>query len=315
MSTEAPRNSGTGEPIPPQAPKGGLPRFLRSLFPKPPELVSEQPIPRVVQLPSGMEGFVGKIQQGISDQIASDEQRRLDWQTNVDKLAAEEAEKQAKVEAEQRERAEQLRVKTEGAAVEGTKILKDFQIVERLEVIRQAVWGGKGEIIPLKPYFDFHHMGEWDRIRDKIWRGEIPYYKQPPKPKYDLLGGLELVFKYPDVVWVQTDETCDGTTQTFSYSSSPGTEPSKFDGNISLKVHIFSMPEEPEENRKTIRISAVLPFLSGGQKTDVTIPVNAENAEMLLTEALVRDCIYRKTQAFTPSILEEEGRKRLESLK
>lgn len=116
-------------------------------------------------------------------------------------------------------------------------------------------------------------------------------------------------------MWVETHETSDATTQTFSYSPSPGTKPSEFDGNISLKVHIFNMPEEPEEKKRIIRISSIAPFLRGGQETGVTIPVNAESAETLLEETLIRDCAYRKTQGFIPSILEEEGRKRLESLK
>lgn len=199
MSAESPRNSGQGEPIHPQKPDGGISGFIRRLFTEPHKLVNEPQAPRVIQLPAGMESFVGKIQQGTIDQTVSDEQRRLGWQRSVDHLRAEEAEKQTKAEAEQRKRVEQLRVKTAEAAAEEAEILKDFQIAERLEAIRQTVWEGKGEIVPLKPYFDFPYMGEWDRIRDKIWRGEIPYYKQPPKPKYDLLGGLELVFKYPDV--------------------------------------------------------------------------------------------------------------------
>lgn len=315
MSTEVPRSNGTGEPIPSQASKGGFSRFLRRLFAEPPELVSVQPIPRVVQLPPHMEGFADKIQQGIAGQIVVDEQRKLEWQKGVDKLRTEEAEKQAQAGAEQRERAQQLRIKTERATTEGAEVLGKFQIAEKLEVIRQTVWEGRGEIVPFRPYFDFPHYGEWDRIRDKIWRGEISYRKQPPKPKYDLLGGVELVFEYPDVVWVKTEVNSDSTIQTFSYSSSQGTEPSPFAARTSLNVHVLNIHEDSKEDKKVLEISAVAPFLRGGQMIDVTIPIDAKDGETLLEEALIKDSAYRTARGFIPSILEEEGKNRVESFK
>lgn len=315
MSAEAPRNSGTREPMPHQASKGRFSRFIRGLFAEPLELANEQPTPRVVQLPPHMKGFADRIHQGISNQQAVDQQRLLEHERLMEERRAAEVEKQTQAEAEQRERAQQYRIKIEQAAAEGAEVLGKFQIAERLEAIRQTVWEGRGEIVPLKPYFDFPFQGEWDKIREKIWNGQIPYYKQPPKPKYDLLGGLELVFEYPDVVWVETRENGDGTTSTFSYSLSPGTEPSQSDGKTSLNIHVMRILGDSGEDRKVLQISSIAPFLRGGHILDVTIPVDAEDSETLLEEALIKDSAYRTTLALIPSILEEGGGRRVESLK
>ncbi len=317
MSAEAPRNSGIGEPIPPQKPEGGFSGFFRRLFTAPSELQqTQQPISRIVQPPPGLENFAGKLQQGIADHLVADKQRMQEWQRGVDKLRAEEVEKQAKLEAEQRGQAEQLRIKTEKAIAEGAEVLASLKVAEKLEVIRQTVWEGRGEIRPTRVWFDFPCNDEYAKERDRMWSGQIPNRELGPRPKYDLLGGLELVFKYPDVVWVETRDNGDGgETSTFDYSPSSGV-PSQFTGVTSLNIHVLKVHKEAKEDKTILMISSTEPFLRGGRMPkDVTVLVNAEGSETLLDEALTKDSAHRTTCGFIPSLLEEAGRARVDSLK
>lgn len=262
---------------------------------------------------TGLENFSGKLQQGIAGKLAEDEQHKQEWQKRIDGLRAEEADKQAKLEAEQRERTEQLRIKTEKAVAEGTEVLASFKVAEKLEVIRQTVWEGKGEIISTKTWFDYPCNDEYSKERDRIWRG---YYKQGHRPTYDLLSGLELVFKYPDVVWVQTRDNGDGgTTSTFDYSPSSGGVANQFIGITSLNIHVLNIHEETKEDRKILMISSTEPFLRGRIREDVMIQVNAENSETILNEALIEDSAYRTTSGLIPSQLEKAGKARVDSLK
>lgn len=172
MSAEAPKNSGTGEPVPPQETEGGFSRLLGRLFGAPSELhPTQQPISRIIQPPFGLEDLANQIQHGLNDLSAAEERKRQElvaWRIS-------QAERKATEEQRNNEIREQERLKKEAAAREATHVMQDFGIADRLKYIRENVWK-KGEIRTIEPESGSRLVG--NEFGDR-------------------LGGLELIYSFP----------------------------------------------------------------------------------------------------------------------
>lgn len=144
MSAEAPRNSGTGEPILPQASKSGFSRFLRRLFATPPELQLTQQLKPHVPL----------------NQLLDD----IDHGREADKSATATAwlhEQQAKEKALQEawDKAKSLE-----ASIKDFLTIADPVISEGLSIIARRTWG-EDEFTIIKYGTAFHKNGANDGFR------------------------------------------------------------------------------------------------------------------------------------------------------
>lgn len=133
MSTEAPRNTGTGEPIYPRRREGGFSGLLSRLFAVPP--ASIQPPPKLLD-------FAVRFRQGVADVT-----NELDIARTQVELGRFEREKQeAREVAEKKEAKRQLTESRLRALGEIREIAVGLGIRDRLAYINATVWEGKGQI-------------------------------------------------------------------------------------------------------------------------------------------------------------------------
>lgn len=138
MSAEAPRNSGTGEPIYPRRREGGISGFLRRFI--------GQPTPTIIQPPPRLENFAGRLRQGVVDVT-----EELDIARKQAELERTEREKQEAIKVAEATEAERLQRQqsTESrlqALGEINEMAAAFRIRDRLIYISATVWEGKGQI-------------------------------------------------------------------------------------------------------------------------------------------------------------------------
>ncbi|GEM_PF-4249184 len=323
MSAEAPKEAGTTAPVTPQKPEGGFSRFLRKLFEVPSEShQTQQPLPMVVQPPPGLEDFTAKIQQGVDEVLSAQKQLELDRQKAETDRLAREAAQELLIEQLQKDwvdRGTQEIIRREDAIAEADKILKDFRIEERLQVIRATVWEGKGEIKPIKPVFDQAPDADVEK-RVKVYGGV---------GKSDRLGGFELAYQYPfyekvygyikrkvefktkgiDVVPLSIvgggfgviEEGGSGCGD-YYWKYRPCTEA------ILLSISIWNLCEDPTNSQTVLRVSGTTLgsklrnphylFFEGA-----IIPVENDDSKTLLEEALVNESKKR----FFPSELKKQS--------
>lgn len=276
MSAEAPKNSGQGEPIPPQKSGGGFSGFLRRLTGAPSELQHPQSsTSRIVQSPPGLEGFATRIQQGIDMQLTVQSQQELEKKNVESARTAAEASRKAEAEQRQSTLIEQERVRREQTTREADEILKDFQIADRLEFIRQTVWLGKGEIRPVEPIFG-------------------------------ITGGLELVHTFPTYFREEKGDPPNRSGRFYSWRNMPGT------GDTRLSISVLGLNGDAENIRKGLMVTLFAAIIPG---KELVIPIDTEESKALLEEALIRDCVIRATHNLLPHQVEKEARERLAAAK
>lgn len=310
MSAEAPKQSGAE--LKPSQTGGFLPIFLRKLF----------DVPLESQLPSGLEGFASKIQQGIANYDVAQRQQALEIRSALIASISAEAARKAEIAQKQRE----LEQKSALAWAEARQILGEFQVEKRLKYIQRAVWGGKGKIIPIEPKFGVSSMG---------------YTAVGLVNEYDKLGGFELVHQYPlFALSKQTIQWSEGSSDEWQY------EPKT--GNTSISVVVLRKLDS-EEDEKVLSIHSegeigrrkegtfvhdphyfTYDFAykyddwrglgsteptSGSGVLHVNIPVATQESTALLDSALAQEANYRITNGLLPSQLEESARKVLGEVK
>ena len=138
MSAEAPRNTGTGDPINPQRPESGLSRALRGFF-------GEQ-THRAIQPPPELENFTDRLRQRVVDVTSELDIARRQVELDRINLARQDAERLAR-EKEAREKQERQFADDKLQALEEIKkIMARLKIRDRLGLINAHVWEGKGQI-------------------------------------------------------------------------------------------------------------------------------------------------------------------------
>lgn len=297
MSTEAPRNSGQGEPVPPQRSKDGFSGLLRRLFIAPTEpQPTQQSISRIVQPPPGLEGFATGLKQGIDSHFTSVKQQELDRQNAEASRLSAEAAKQAQEEVKKKELAGQERIRREEAIAEANKILENFRIRERLEYIRDTVWEGKGEVMPIEP-------------------------------NSDCFGGFDLVHKFPS--FTKQEETLSADrhgTPNYRWRYVPKTDSVHFRisalGNSRLSIYSYLLSDRFEEDSPR---SGVDHKTWGGyswQHDDdprgiryshhgaeaVDVQTDLPESETLLQAAITQVIVDRIKRGVLPAQLEQEAR-------
>lgn len=256
-----------------------------------------QPTSRIVQSPPGLENFAQKVQDQVDKHLNTQRQQELERQQIENQRLTEIAAENARVEAEQKERIEQIRIKIEQATTEAAKILEDFQIREKLEYIRVTVWGGKGDIKPIKPDF-------YDGNRQ--------------------LGGFKLEFSYQttrvDVDW--KDVGYDRTERVETEQHSVDT--------TYLKVIVAHFdPRQKERDFRGKRFHIISPFLGNDKDflgnyyseehqsplvLDLSDLTDKGSREAELNELLMRESVARKLSGYIPSELYLEGQRRQKEL-
>lgn len=281
MSAEVPKEAGTTAPIIPQKPGGGFRKFLKRLL----EPVAMQPTSRITQPPPGLENFADTIQSVIDGRFAAERQKNLDIEAAKAAQRAAEAEEKIKAarnqeKLERQEIDRQYREEQEQIEKEVLAILEPFRVVDRLQYIKDAVWGGKGEIRP-------HN-------------------------------GLELVYSYPSFeVFGQPGYEGHFSIEGRSYPSSPPTRKyEQVTGSTSLRVRVLYTRQDSGEFRKELSISSVVdsfPIEKAGpvEFFSVRIPLGAEESEALLESALKQEAVTRVDRGYLPLQLKETARKEL----
>lgn len=297
MSAESPKEAGTTAPITPQKPEGRFSRLLRKLFEVPLESQhTQQPVPRIVQPPPGLEDFADTIQSVIDGRFATERHKEHDIEAAKAAQIAAEAEEKRKAarnqeELERQERDRQYRENQEQIEKGVLVILEPFRVVDRLQYIKDAVWGGKGEIRPIVES-----------------------------------SGLELVYSYPSLkLLVQPGHEGHYPREGPSSSSSPSSQKYEpYTSSTSLRIivtyrevdKVLDTGQVSWVARKELRISSIIDSFPV-KKADpieffsVRIPREAEESEALLESALKQEAVARVDKGYLPSQLEEAARKEL----
>lgn len=284
MSAEAPKEAGTTAPVTPQKPEGVFSRFFGRLFAELSESQpTQQPVSRVVQPPPGLEDFAAKIQQGIEVHLSAQRQQELDRKNAEAAKIAAEVEKQANAAQRQRELEDQERITREEAITEAAKVLKDFRIAERLEYIRDTVWEGKGKINPVESKFGI-------KIGEK--RG-------------DILGGFELVFRYPSVsYYVSNFDSEHNCSVSHPWQGLGVPEARISESTTNLKINVLNLYEVSEQEEKVL-------ILEGYNFFHQTIHLGTIDSEPALEAALIQESVNRSRGGGLPSVYERTGMARL----
>lgn len=287
MSAEVPKNGGAGEPLRPQRTVNNLFSSLQRFFGVLDRQIVQPPIQPTTQIaiqpPPGLEEFAAKIQQGINNHLTTQRQQEVERRDAEAARLSAEVEERAKV-AQRKIEMEELEITREDQArSEADEILKDFRVAERLEYIRAAVWEGKGEIRPIEPQFGSE------------------------KGQADTLGGLELAFDYPTVLYRQEWHNGDSDGVRTSYEYFPGALSIPSIRSTRLRVDII---RDLENRKKMLEVTSDISF-----GHPVRILVDENDSKPLLEEFLVRDSAIRTVRGYLPSKLEKEGTERVATLK
>lgn len=287
------KEAGATAPVTPQKPEGGFSRFLRKLFDVPSESQpTQQSAPRIIQPPPGLEDFAAQIQQGVNEHLSAQRQQELDRQKAEAAKIAAEVEKQAITAQRKRDLEDRERITREEAITEAAKVLKDFRIAERLEYIRDTVWEGKGKINPVESKFGI-------KIGEK--RG-------------DMLGGFELVFRYPSVrfwdEWHTSDSDGVGTcTEENFYNINHTYGHAEISEDLTiLAIDVLNLHGDSGNGEKVLRVDGCM-FLSS------EIPTETKDGEAVLEAALIRESISRAASGNLPSMLEKSGIRKITRFK
>ncbi|MDD5147178.1 MAG: hypothetical protein PHV63_01335 [Candidatus Daviesbacteria bacterium] len=290
MSAEAPKNTGITAPNTQQEPQGCLPGFLRRLFATPQEV---QQIPKIIQPPSGLEGFADQLQQGIDGYFASVRQQDLERRNAEAARMANKALEKIKTEQLQRDRLEQEQSRIRAAVTEASKTLQDFQIAERLRYIQDKIWGGKGNIAAAEPAFNIDG-------------------------RYNRLGGLRLEYECPYYYRTVTEEWSDAK----NYASRKYERRWKYASatfGTCLSVDVLACRQDSQvEARKLLEVSAIydytfrvgvgrFPFGGDTFLGKVTIPIDQPDSKTLLGGALTQETVHRVAIGWIPSKLDEQA--------
>lgn len=291
----------------PKRDQGGRSGFLRRFIVGDSEPKSTpKSKPRVIQPPLGLENFADQIQSVVDGRFAAQRQKEHDdieaaraVQIEADRKAAEALSKPYRDEEDRK-----YREKQEQAAKELAAILERFRVVERLEYIRDTVWGGKGEIRPDDTY----------QFKDDYGT-------------HTFRGGVKLVYQYPGVKLLDMP-------QVFGYAGIDG--PSRL-GNphmqkyvpdtwsTNLRIGVYDTKKDSGEDQKRLSISSFRDLsISGHQYFQEAlesqqcpqffgdfIPRETNGSEALLEEALKQETIKRVDEGLLPSQLEKSARKML----
>lgn len=279
MSAEAPRNSGTEEPIHTQRPDGGLSGFLRRFI--------GQPTPTIIQPPPGLKDFAAKLHQKVDDNLVTQRQRELELQRETTARLAVAAEGRAIAEQRQREFAEGHNTRKR----ESQKVLQDFQIAERLKYIQKNVWGGMGTI-------------------RQIDDGIVAY-----RGSSELLAGLELIYQYPACVGRKDYNSTDAGDWT-SYMFAPEMRFTKLGVKVVNVKHDTNEDEKLLEIFSGIYSPAVHNGYSPFEIIAATeIPLGEENSVTLLEQVLLEEIDIRLNRGSLPKQLENGARRGLTKAK
>ncbi len=307
MSAEAPKEN-----------QGCLPGFLRRFVTGVSEpLPIPQSKPSVVQPPLELENFADKINSVVDGRLSADRQKALDAENAKAAEAAAIAEAIAKSEELRRqeviklheEQQELIRKETDGT-------LEAFRVAERLQFIKDTIWGGRGEIrraagrtfITGKKACYTHQNYAYNRAHD--------------------MGGLELFYQYPSVRMQYTPKV-EGRLNLGSGGYTPGhPEMQRYEPAISstaLRITVVNVEEDSGKDRKELCISSITvgypgeEFLSGWTEQkqanlefySASIPREAADSETLLETALYNETVRRAEHGSLPSALEERSRDEL----
>lgn len=171
MSAEAPRNSGTGDPVYPQRSESGFAGFLRKMFVRG---SSYQPGQHPAEL--------GNLADRISEKV--NRVQNIARQAESDRLEKEkkEAEKWARIDEDIEQHMNQLVRAGKKTLEEITPVVTNLRIRERLNYINATVWEGKGRVRDIStPPGSITR----DAINQNSWRPQ---------------AGFELSYSYPTAV-------------------------------------------------------------------------------------------------------------------
>lgn len=291
MSAEAPRNSGTGETIHPQKPKGGFSGFFKRLFAVPSEpQPTHQTTSRTVQPPPGLEGFATDFQQGIDDHFVAKRQLEVEQQNTEAVRSVAEAEARRLDWEKNRRTLEQEKERRDKLLAETAQILTDFQIAEKLEHIRLSQWGGMGTVEPVKPEFDLNRNLPNQMIVDKL----------------DRLGGFILIHRYPYFM-SRTKQVDTGDSSVEFYMLEPYT---RF-GYVSIEIYNAPQPHNHRELKKEFWVSSSEAFGSF-----IKIPIGDKTGTSTsLNSTLVQETACRIDHHRFPVDVEREKKTRLTQAK
>lgn len=281
MSAEAPRNTGTGEPISAQRYKGGISKLLTRLFGVPDQQLSQQSTLRIIQPAPGLEAFAAGLKQRIDNHLAQQRQEELERQNaEAARIVAEAKEKT--IEAEKQKTLEsQGRIRKERAIEEGLKILQEFQIADRLKIIQQTAWEGKGKVKPIEP--------------DGIV----------------VLGGFELAHYYPSHTIEKEGDLCRGRWRFAPSTDSTRIIVKVLGQRMTYEHYIeFSAPrvKTTVENGRFLEITSFTTERLEHVANKAVIPLDTKDSKTLLEDALLQDTMDRLTNQNLPSQVEKRTR-------
>lgn len=270
MSTEAPEQPGVTAS--PREPQSCLPAFLRRFFAS-----------QTTSVPSGLGSFADKIQQEVTVQQAIKNQQEAERaQAEAIKMATE-ANERTRAAEEQRKLESQEKITKAAAIEEGSRILLNFQIADRLRIIQQTAWEGKGRIRSIEP-----------------------------DGRY-ILGGFELAHQYPSYRREEVGDICRGRWRFAPYTDSTGLVIKVLGQKYNYKYHTQFSSSIPKEE-VTVEEGRFLEIKSyttkGLEHTDkgIVIPVDENDSKVLLEEALLENTRVRITNQDLPSQIEKRAR-------
>lgn len=276
MSTETPRNSGAGEPIPPHRVGGGISGFLRRFFGAS-ETQQVSISATNVQPPLGLENFASGIKQGINTQLELKRQQELEKISESLRMSA----RIAELKTEEQRKIREIEEKERRAEEEGTRILKSLRVAERLKYIQDKVWEGRGQITATEGVRGLYHGSQ-------------------------SLSTLELNYQFPALRAVQSFETdwVHGGSVNSYWQHVPVT------ASTSLIVEAVDVGVAKGTPDMKVRIFSEVKLLGGEDKDHaevchVFIPTGKETTEQELETALVQETALRVKRNFTPPGLEE----------
>lgn len=305
MLSEAPKQSCT-EPKPSQT-GGFLSRFLRRFVAEAPGIQTiPQSKPSVIQPPLGLENFADQIQSVVDGRFAAERQKEHDIEVakaaqiaasrEADRKAAEALSKPYRDEEDRK-----YREKQEQIAKELADVLEKFRVVERLEYIRDTVWGGKGEIRPDDTY----------QFKDDYGT-------------HTFRGGVKLVYQYLGVKLLDMPQV-SGYAGIDSPSRPGNPHMQKYvpdTWSTTLSVSVLDIKQDSGEDQKLLSIASFRNLSSGYQTFQLDlesqrypqffgnfIPRETDGCEDLLEAALKQETIKRVDDGLLPSQLEESARK------
>lgn len=291
MSAEAPRNTGTGRPLPPQRSESGFAGFIRRLFVPGSNYQSGQPPVELGNLATRISEEVDRVQ-NIARHVESE---RLEKEKQ-------EAERWAKIDESIEQHMNQLIRAGKQALEEITPVASNLRIRERLNYINANVWERKGEVRDIST-----PPGSITReaINQNSWRPQV---------------GFELSYSYPTAV-IESNRVKTYTAAYTEWRYVRGTETTYLRvvvKPISEPLASYDLAFDPNERRFVEIITSCSEFYIGKSKLAHCICIDLPSDQDIsrqLDDLLAQESAARVRIGAIPSKLVLSGQESIRQAK